>query len=47
MDATSQRDYPVLSGAMLFFGVGLVLINIVVDLTYTFLDPRTHEDAKR
>lgn len=47
VDATSQRDYPVLSGAMLFFGVGLVLINIVVDLTYTFLDPRTHEEAKK
>ena len=43
VDATSQRDYPVLSGAMLFFGVGLVLINIIVDLTYTYLDPRTHE----
>jgi peptide/nickel transport system permease protein len=43
VDATSQRDYSVLSGAMLFFGVGLVLINIIVDLTYTFLDPRTHE----
>ena len=43
VDATSQRDYLVLSGAMLFFGVGLVLINIVVDLTYTYLDPRTRE----
>ena len=43
VDATSQRDYSVLSGAMLFFGVGLVLINIIVDLTYTYLDPRTHE----
>ena len=43
VDATSQRDYLVLSGAMLFFGVGLVLINIIVDLTYTYLDPRTRE----
>lgn len=44
VDATSQRDYLVLSGAMLFFGVGLVLINIIVDLTYTYLDPRTREE---
>ena len=44
VDATSQRDYLVLSGAMLFFGVGLVLINIIVDLTYTYFDPRTREE---
>ena len=38
--ATSWRDYPVLSGTMLFFGVGMVLINLMVDLTYAYLDPR-------
>jgi ABC-type dipeptide/oligopeptide/nickel transport system permease component len=27
---------------MLFFAVGLVLINIIVDLTYGILDPRVH-----
>jgi len=38
--ATRWRDYPVLSGTMLFFGVGMVLINLMVDLTYAYLDPR-------
>ena len=34
------RDYPVVSGIMLFFSFGLMLINLLVDLTYGFLDPR-------
>ena len=42
LDALMQRDYPLLSGVMLFFGVGLVLINLAVDLTYAYLDPRVH-----
>ena len=42
IDATLKRDYTVVSGAMLFFGVAMVLINLMVDLTYAFLDPRVH-----
>ena len=42
IEATRTRDYPVLSGALLFFGVGLVVINLLVDLTYAFLNPRIH-----
>ena len=34
------RDYPVVMGIMLFFSIGLMLTNLVVDLTYGFLDPR-------
>lgn len=40
--STTQRDYTMVSGVMLFFAVGLVLINIIVDLTYGILDPRVH-----
>ncbi len=42
LDAIIQRDYPLISGVMLFFGVGLVLINLMTDLTYAYLDPRIH-----
>jgi len=42
VDATITRDYTVVSGAMLVFGVGMVFINLLVDLTYGFLDPRVH-----
>ena len=40
MDATETRDYTVVTGVILFFGVGLIVINLVVDLTYGFVDPR-------
>jgi len=40
LDATRQRDYPIVSGVMLLFSVAMVLINLAVDLTYAYLDPR-------
>jgi peptide/nickel transport system permease protein len=40
VEATQYRDYTVVSGVMILFGVGLVLINLTVDLTYAYLDPR-------
>jgi len=40
VDATLTRDYTVVSGVMLVFGVAMVTINLLVDLTYGFLDPR-------
>ena len=35
-----QRDYPVVQGAVLFVAVVFVLVNLVVDLGYAWLDPR-------
>jgi peptide/nickel transport system permease protein len=40
LDAIMRRDQPLVSGSLLIFAVGLVLINLLVDLTYSFLDPR-------
>ena len=40
IDATLHRDQPLVSGALLLFSVVLVVINLVVDLTYAYLDPR-------
>jgi len=39
-NATINRDYPLVTGLMFVFAVGLVLINLTVDLTYAYLDPR-------
>lgn len=35
-----NRDYPVIMGITLFFGALIVIANLVVDITYGFLDPR-------
>lgn len=40
IEATETRDYTLITGVILFFGAILVVINLVVDLTYGFLDPR-------
>ncbi|MGA9382000.1 MAG: ABC transporter permease [Phormidium sp.] len=34
------RDYPVVQGGVIFVSITFVLINLLVDLSYTFLDPR-------
>ncbi len=40
VDAVLARDYPTVQAVILLFSVAYVLINLLVDLTYTFLDPR-------
>lgn len=41
IEATNQRDAPLMMGAMMFFAVALSLLNLFVDVMYAFLDPRT------
>ncbi len=38
--ATQWRDYPLMMGLMLIFAFVLVLVNLMTDLTYAYLDPR-------
>lgn len=40
VDAIYARDYPVVQGTMLFVAAIYVVVNLVVDLLYPFLDPR-------
>ncbi len=40
VDAILHRDYPVIQGIILIFSGIYVLINLVVDMLYTLLDPR-------
>jgi peptide/nickel transport system permease protein len=40
VDAILRRDYPIIQGIILVFSAAYVLINLLVDLSYTFLDPR-------
>jgi len=39
-----KRDYPVVQGAMLFIATGVLLINLLIDLLYAYLDPRIKYD---
>jgi len=40
VDAVLARDFPTVQGVILFFSAAYVLINLLVDLSYVFLDPR-------
>ncbi len=40
VDAISNRDYPIVQAAVLFITAGFILVNLLVDLSYAYLDPR-------
>ena len=44
VDALDQYDFPVVMGCILFICVLLVIINILTDLVYGWLDPRVRVD---
>ncbi|MBM3521927.1 MAG: ABC transporter permease [Alphaproteobacteria bacterium] len=40
VDAILRRDYPIIQGLILVFSGAYVVVNLVVDMLYTVLDPR-------
>lgn len=46
VDSVAARDYPVIMGTTLLYAVVLVVSNLLVDISYTLIDPRIRlEDA--
>jgi peptide/nickel transport system permease protein len=42
VDAVAERDFPVVQGTTVFFALILLIVNLLVDVSYAFLDPRIH-----
>jgi peptide/nickel transport system permease protein len=40
VDAILRRDYPVIQGVVLLLSFSYVIVNLIVDLSYTLFDPR-------
>jgi peptide/nickel transport system permease protein len=40
VDAVLKRDYPIVQGLILVFAATKVILNLLIDLSYAFLDPR-------
>jgi peptide/nickel transport system permease protein len=40
VDAIFQRDFPIVQGVVLLLAVNFLVVNLLVDLTYAWLDPR-------
>ncbi len=44
VDSISARDYPMVQGVVLVFAVLYILVNLIVDVLYAYIDPRIHYD---
>jgi peptide/nickel transport system permease protein len=42
IDAIYLRDYPVIQGFVLYLAIIFLMVNLLVDLAYRWLDPRLH-----
>jgi len=42
LEAIQGRDYPIVQGGVIFVALIFVFVNLIVDLSYAFLDPRIH-----
>jgi peptide/nickel transport system permease protein len=46
VDSIYQRDYTMIQGSILFIAVIFVTLNLIVDLSYTYLNPRIRYETK-
>ena len=44
VSSIGNRDYPIITGVTLIYAVVLVIANLLVDITYAWLDPRIRFD---
>jgi peptide/nickel transport system permease protein len=44
VDSILARDYPVVQGVVLVFAFLYILVNLIVDILYAYIDPRIHYD---
>ncbi len=40
VDAILKRDYPIVQGLIILFAAAKVIVNLLIDISYTFFDPR-------
>lgn len=43
-EGITARDFPIIQGFVLFIAIGYVTLNLLIDLSYSFLDPRIRLD---
>jgi ABC-type dipeptide/oligopeptide/nickel transport system permease component len=47
VQSITQRDVAVVQGAVLLVAIGFVVINLLVDVAYAYLDPRIHDSYRQ
>jgi ABC-type dipeptide/oligopeptide/nickel transport system permease component len=43
-DSISSRDYATVQGVVFIFAVSLIVVNLITDLVYAYVDPRIRYD---
>ncbi len=46
VDSIYMRDYPMIQGCILFVAIIYIFVNLMVDILYTYLDPRIRYETK-
>ncbi len=44
VEAASNRDYTLVMGTVIFYGILITAANLIVDLTYSLIDPKVRYD---
>ena len=42
VSAVRMRDYPAVQGSVMFFALVFVVVNLITDIVYVYIDPRIH-----
>jgi peptide/nickel transport system permease protein len=42
VSAVQQRDYPTIGAIMIILTSAVLILNLLIDMVYSFLDPRIH-----
>lgn len=46
IQSIQNRDYPVVQGALMFFACVILIVNLIIDVLYAFVDPRVRYNKK-
>jgi ABC-type dipeptide/oligopeptide/nickel transport system permease component len=44
VDSIANRDFPTVQGCVLMLATSIVIVNLAVDILYTYIDPRLRAD---
>jgi oligopeptide transport system permease protein len=44
VEAASNRDYTLVMGTVIFYGILIIAANLIVDLTYSLVDPKVRHE---
>lgn len=47
MEGISRKDYPLVQGVVLYISFSVILINFIIDIAYSIIDPRIRKGGDR